>query len=208
MTATLLKNATFRGQLLAIVGANLLLCWLAYTGPDLLIGNWRSALTDWTSALPSSLGLIAIGALNGQIDHLGKARIVFLKWKDPLPASQAFSVLMATDSRIDVKRLTAKHGPFPSEPTEQNAAWYKLYRTVAGRLEVSHIHRDYLLNRDIAVLALMLLIVVPGISIFFSSKTAAILALIYSLEFLVFRRAAAVYGRRFVTTVLAIKSTA
>ena len=98
-------------------------------------------------------------------------------------------------------------GPPPLTLRGQNSLWYHLYKTVADRAEVWQVHRDYLLNRDLAVMTLLLTIVAPAISAFSSTKAGAVLVAIYAVEFLILRRAAAVYGRRFVTTVLAVKST-
>jgi len=171
-------------------------------------GDWTSIMRNWAAAVPPSLGLLAIGAIGGVIDHNGKARIVFLRWKDPLPASRAFSQLLLTDTRIDVARLRSKFGPFPEQPNGQNALWYKLYKTIADRAEVLHVHRDYLMNRDLAVLSLLSLIIAAPLALVAapSPRAAMLLTLIFAAEYLLFRQAAAVYGRRLVTTVLAVKA--
>jgi hypothetical protein len=189
------------------VAANFLICGLAHTGTGQSVESWQAILSNLAGVIPPGLGLIAVGAINAILSADWKARLVFLRWRDPLPGSRAFSELLTTDSRIDVNKLKAKHSPFPSTLADQNALWYKLYRSVSGLPEVTHVHRDFLLNRDLAVMSALLLVIGPPLSAIFGGKAALVLAAIYAGEFFIFRLAAANYGRRLVTTVLAIKST-
>jgi hypothetical protein len=205
--ASMIKGTAYKAQLAIFLAANLIICGLAHTGADLAASNWRVIFSDLAGVIPPGLGLIAVGGINAILAPDWKARVVFLRWRDPLPGSRAFSKLLLSDSRIDVKKLTAKHSPFPSAPAEQNALWYKLYRSVSGLPEVSHVHRDFLMNRDLAVMSIMLIVIGAPLSAIYATKAALVLAAIYAVEFLLFRLAAANYGRRLVTTVLAIKST-
>jgi hypothetical protein len=203
----LLKGTAYRAQLAVFLAINLVICGLTLSGVDLLAANWRAIFTDLAGAIPPGLGFVAVGAINAFLSADWKARLVFLRWHHPLPGSRAFSELLTSDGRIDVKKLTAKHSPLPTVPTEQNALWYKLYRSVSGLPEVTHVHRDFLLNRDLAVMSILLLVIVAPLSATFAIKPALVLAAVYAGEFLLFRLAASNYGRRLVTTVLAIKST-
>lgn len=208
MSAGVIKNFVYRGQLLVFVLANIAVCWIAFNGGDLLSGDWTKFAKDWAAALPPSIGLLAIGAITGSVDQMMKARIVYWRWAHPLPGSRAFSKLMYEDPRIDVARLQAKHGPFPTDPNEQNSLWYRLFKTVSGREEVTHVHRDFLINRDLATLALLSFVIAVPLAFFFATAPGApkVLALILIGEYLLFRQAAVFYGNRFVTTVLALKS--
>jgi hypothetical protein len=78
MTMATIKNVLYRAQVLTLLGTNLVVCWLAFQGADLLSGNWQQAMKDWAAAVPPGLGLLAAGAINGLIDDRGKARLVFL----------------------------------------------------------------------------------------------------------------------------------
>jgi hypothetical protein len=206
--AAVLKNLVYRGQLLGFMMVNVAVCWLVFQGTDLLAADWPTILKNLAAAAPPSVGLIAIGALTGLIDQNWKARIVFLRWSHPLPGSRAFSHYMSKDTRIDSTRLEKKHGPFPTDPGSQNAVWYRLYKTVADRAEVSQVHRDFLINRDLAALALLSFLVVVPISYFATPAAGAtkMLAIVLALEYFVFRQAATSYGARMVMTVLALKA--
>ena len=111
-----IKNAVYRAQIVPFLIANLVVCWVVNVGIDAPAADWKDVTTYAAKGLWPSVGLIAASALNGMIDDKGTARIVFLRWADPVPGAEAFSHLMATDSRIDIKKLTAKHGPSPADP--------------------------------------------------------------------------------------------
>lgn len=206
--AGVIKNVVYRSQLLTFLGLNIAVCWLTFTGRDILAGDWTTIAKDWAAALPPSLGLLAIGAISGLVSQTWKARLVFLRWSHPLPGSRAFTRHIHQDTRIDAARLEKKHGPFPAEPAAQNGLWYRLYKTVADRPEVSHVHRDFLINRDLATLSVLSFVVAVPIAWFMAPApgTTLTLAAIFAVEYLVFRQAAANYGVRMATTVLAIKS--
>src|SRR5947209_8113066 len=48
---------------------------------------------------------VGIIILSGLFGDLGKARLVFWRWRDPLPGCRVFSELLATDPRINVQVL-------------------------------------------------------------------------------------------------------
>lgn len=206
--AAALKNVVYRGQLLGFMMINVAVCWLVFQGADLMSADWPTILKNLAAAAPPSVGLIAIGALTGIVDQNWKARLVFLRWAHPLPGSRAFSYYVHRDTRINATRLEKKYGPFPSDPGQQNALWYQLYKTVSDRAEVSQVHRDFLINRDLAALALLSFIVAVPVAYYAAPAAGAakMLAMILAGEYLVFRQAAASYGARMVATVLTIKS--
>jgi len=90
------------------------------------------------------VGIALTGVLNAQLSAEAKARIVFLRWRDPLPGSEAFTKHALSDPRIDMAALKATLGPLPVAPREQNALWYKLYKTVGSEPAVSQVHRAFL----------------------------------------------------------------
>jgi hypothetical protein len=149
-----------------------------------------------------------VGVLNALFSPTAKAQIVFLRWSDPLPGSRAFSKLVKTDSRIDVKKLKAKVGTFPTAPKRQNALWYSLYKSIEDDPAVSTAHKNYLLTRDYAIFA-ALSVPILGCLAFVQFPTST-MALSYTgfliVQFVLVVRAARTHGSRFVTTVLARKS--
>lgn len=104
--------------------------------------------------IPLSGSIVSIFVV-GQIDPLVKARLIFWRWKDPLPGSEAFSRWMKLDSRIDENQVRLKHGPLPVKRERQNALWYKMYRVVADEISVSDASKQYLLYRDATVVTLV-----------------------------------------------------
>ncbi len=148
---------------------------------------------------------LATIVLNGVLGDLGKARLVFWRWKNPLPGCRAFSVTMATDPRIDAVRLRAKLGLVPTEPKEQNAAWYGLYRAHADNQTIREAHRVYLLTRDMAALAALFAV---GLSVgaFITTigwKTMTLYSGALLAQYAVVATSARNYGNRFVANVLA-----
>ena len=153
---------------------------------------------------------LATVVLNGVLGDVAKARLVFWRWKNPLPGCRAFSELMNTDPRINVAALKAKHGVFPRSPKDQNALWFQIYKKHAEALTVSEGHRVYLLTRDMASLSLIFALVLPLWA--FLSPIYRGVAFIYSValcgQYLLIATSARNYGRRFVLNVLTEESHA
>jgi len=159
-------------------------------------------------------GLIAICiplvtvVLNGLLGDMAKARIVFWRWQDPLPGCRAFSDLMDTDPRIDVKALHAKYDELPETPKEQNALWYRLYKKHAESLTVSEAHRLYLLNRDLTALSVLFVVFFSAGTILsqIGWKITGFYFFALLVQYLVLSVSAKHYGTRFVLNVLAVES--
>lgn len=153
------------------------------------------------------LPLLAI-VLNGLLSDLGKARLVFWRWRDPLPGCRAFSVIMALDPRIDGPKLRAKLGTFPIEPREQNALWFRFYKARSSEQVILESHRVYLLTRDMAALsAVCATCLIPGSWL---TGPGWRLATIYSVallaQYMVLSTSARNYGCRFVANVMVEES--
>lgn len=137
-----------------------------------------------------------------------KARIVFMKWRHPLPGAEAFTRHALSDDRIDLPSLQKEVGQFPTDPREQSALWYKLYRSMRNDPAVAQVHREFLFTRDYACIALMLVVFLGLIGL--HEITSRSVALTYwtllLVQFALVSQSARVHGRRFVTTVLALKS--
>jgi hypothetical protein len=130
-----------------------------------------------------------------------------MRWRNPLPGCEAFSRYAKGDERIDFSALERLWGPLPENPREQNALWYRLYKSVDLDPSVEQVHRSFLFTRDYACLALMLAVVLGlvGFVQIPSKRIAAVYFFVLVLQFLVAGQAARIHGKRFVTTVLAIK---
>jgi hypothetical protein len=196
------RNLPALVTVIALHAVGYVLAGLELAFKELLAG--ASEHLELALALPLA---VMIGLLNAQVGPIWKARLVFLRWRHPLPGSFAFSRLMHHDVRIDVDRLTQREGPFPEDPTGQNRVWYRLFQSVKGEPEVSQAHVSYLLYRDwtgLLVLLMPAFVALAGLQK--GGETAGAWAAIGAIEYLMVSRAARVHGERFVTTVLALVS--
>ena len=69
--------------------------------------------------LPAGLGTLICGVLVEQGSPDFKARMVFLRWTDPLPGSRAFTHIGPRDPRVDMKALSRKVKPLPVSAADQ-----------------------------------------------------------------------------------------
>lgn len=196
----------YRTQLWLVIALNVIVFHAVLRAGPIAAQGWAGIAPSGLSLAPAGLALAVTSVANGLLDPITKARLVFLRWRDPLPGGRAFSKWAATDPRVDPVRLKRRLGKaFPSGASAENRAWYKLYKEVEHDPAILHSHRDFLFTRDYTALA----------ALFFAGFTTAVTArlsdpglvigysLCLALQYLTVRRAAAVYGVRFVTTVLA-----
>lgn len=156
-------------------------------------------------ALPLSL---VVGLLNAQVGPISKARIVFLRWHNPLPGSFAFSKIMHTDPRIDISALQKLEGQLPEDPVDQNRRWYKLYQSVQNEPQIRQVQRSYLLYRDWCTIVALLFPAMTGLAFWQVDLDGALIcAAIVVVEYLLVGQAARVHGERFVASVLAVVIT-
>ncbi|HYZ26833.1 MAG TPA: hypothetical protein VE597_07980 [Geminicoccaceae bacterium] len=201
-----LKDANQR-PLLLIVVANSVTFYLAVKTDALLGGQWLVLAKNVPEVLPVGLCLVLVEVVNAQLSSDAKARIVFLRWQDPLPGSEAFTRHAIADPRINLTAIERNSGPLPTSPRQQNFLWYRLYRSVAYDPAVLQVHREYLFTRDYACLCLLMLIGLGTAGLFHmpSRSTALGYAGLLTIQFLLVRRAARNHGVGLVTTVLALK---
>ena len=160
-------------------------------------------------------GIIAVSiplltvVLSGVLDDITKARLVFWRWRHPLPGNRVFSELVSTDPRIDQRALKAAVGKLPRAPLEQNALWYRLYKKHKMVRSVWESHKIYLLTRDMSAIAAMC-------GVLFSIGLAVtgggwLISLIYTVilgvQYLLIARSARNYGDRFVLNVICEESS-
>lgn len=135
------------------------------------------------------------------LPHNVKSALVYWKPLGVLPGTEAFTKYGPADSRIDMAALKKNIGTLPTDPTEQNTKWYKLYKLVPNEPEVVEAHKLFLMYRDMAVMSLALL----GVSALSPAPWLVVGLLL--LQYLVTALSARWSGIRFVCNVLAIHST-
>ncbi|MCD6337884.1 MAG: hypothetical protein J7M29_00685, partial [Verrucomicrobia bacterium] len=158
-----------------LMAGNLIVFYAMLKGQLLLAGDWRAAIQGPGQALPAGLGLVLTGILNAQLSADTKSRIVFLRWRNPLPGCEAFTRYAHSDPRVDLIALENQYGPLPTDPRTQNTLWYKLYKTVEMEPAVVQAHRAFLFARDYTCIALMMLVMFGGAALFQISSVKVVL---------------------------------
>jgi hypothetical protein len=195
-------------RLIAVCAANLAVYAVLVKGDAIADGDWHRVLSAAADFLPASLGLVIISVLNGLMSPLAKARLVFWRWRHPLPGCRAFSEHAKKDPRINLPALRSKLGSLPKAEGEQNSTWYKMYRTIETDVAVADVHKEYLFTRDYAALAALMVPILGGLAFWQASslwRASSYLTFLVA-QYAIVRIAASNYGQRFVCTVLAIKS--
>lgn len=200
-------KSDYNVALYALMAGNLVAFYAVLKGQALFAGHWIAAVHNISQVLPAGVGLVLTGIFNAQLSADAKSRIVFMRWSNPLPGCEAFTRYACLDPRIDLSALERRHGPLPTDPRTQNALWYKLYKTVESEPAVTHAHRAFLFTRDYCCIALMMLIALGTDALIQLPLTRLVLLYIagLGLQFLLAGQAARNHGRRFVSTVLAIR---
>lgn len=137
-----------------------------------------------------------------------KAMLVYWKPLGWLPGSEAFSRYAPADERVEMVALKKNVGVLPTDPKEQNSKWFRLYKTVENQTEVAATQKDFLMYRDMAVISLPLIVLVP-IGLWLAGVGPGALwfaAALFFVQYLLAAISARHSGIRFVTNVLAIHS--
>lgn len=174
-----------------------------------------ASITHFWTQVTAKNGIIAVCiplvtiVLAGLPNDISKARLVFWRWRQPLPGTRVFSELISTDPRIDVAALKKGIGKFPRAPQEQNALWYKLYRKHKMARSVWESHKVYLLTRDMSVVAgLIAVLFSVGVVITGGSlRTTLIYSILLAAQYVLIAIAAHNYGNRFVLNVICEESS-
>lgn len=165
------------------------------------------AFSQLTAARAIVMGILPVGALllSAVVPQNIKAMLVYWKINNPLPGSEAFTRHAPADPRIDMIALRKNVGTWGTEPSEQNALWYRLYKKVGSEAAVVEAHKAFLLFRDMAIVSLLLAIVVP-IGFWLTNvehNAAKFSLLLFALQYVACALSARHSGVRFVTNVLA-----
>ena len=146
--------------------------------------------------------LLIVNVLSANV----KAMLVYWKPLGVLPGAEAFTTYGPADPRIDMIALKKNVGALPTEPKEQNSKWYKLYKVVENQTEVSSAQKDFLMYRDMAVMSLPLIVLVPLSLYFMGVGTNALwlCAGLFLVQYALTAISARHAGIRFVCNVLAV----
>jgi hypothetical protein len=202
-----LKDSTRPSLLLVLLGNIAVFYGVVKTGTIVFDGVLQLT-QDWHKLVPAGAAFVLVSVLNELLDPTSKARLVFWRWHDPLPGNRAFTKYAFSDPQVNVKALKRVFGPLPKDPHEQNAVWYRLYKSIAHDPSVLQVHRKYLFTRDYAAGSALFLITLGPIGFWAipSISTAFLYIALLAFQYLLTRRAARNNGIRLVTTVLAIKA--
>jgi len=189
------------------MAANLALFYVAVQKDTIMTGDWIELARHLGEAIPAGIGIALTGIINAQFSPEAKFRIVFMRWHNSLPGCEAFTRHAKADPRVNIASIERVCGSLPTDPQQQNALWYRLYKSVESEPAVVQIHRAFLFARDYTCLALLMTVVlgVAGLLQIPSKRIALIFVAVLLLQFLFAGQAARNNGKRFVTTVLAIK---
>lgn len=133
-----------------------------------------------------------------------KHRLIYARWNYPLPGSRVFTDLLSKDSRISCEDLAAQYGDLPAKPDEQNALWYKIYKTKQTDKVVLNSHGRWLLFRD--VLAVAIVLAIPSTVFTYwnvGGKMGTFFTILYLLLIVALWICARNTGQRFACNVLA-----
>jgi hypothetical protein len=193
-----------------VVAFNVLFFWSCVKAnairSDQLLSGW---IRDVATLLPAGLAGIVATVLNSLISADMKARIVFWRWHNALPGNRAFSQHAKSDPRVNVERLKSQLKTLPVDPGAQNAAWYKIYKTVEKDPSVNDAHKTFLFLRDYSTLSLLCLVMFGGVAgpmLIGDRNVATANAAVLICQFFIVCLSARNAGIRMVTNVLAIKS--
>jgi len=192
---------------LALLAAADVLLVLLFVAPDLLNGVTLTQMGIGRTLTTTAMPVVVLLIVN-VLPHDVKAMLVYWKPLGVLPGCEAFSKHGPRDPRIDMAALKKNVGALPTEATEQNSKWYKLYKQVSNETEVQEAHKLFLMYRDMAALTLPLVVLVP-LSLNMAGVVNSTLALavgLFVVQYLLAALSARWSGIRFVCNVMAIHS--
>jgi hypothetical protein len=143
-----------------------------------------------------------IRVINGLVSGEAKSRLVFWRWKNPLPGSRAYTVYAKDDPRFTDADVCREHGVSEAEksdPKKQNAHWYgKVFYPMQDKPAVQQANHNYLFTRDYTAISFIMLITlsVAGFFIITSISTWLFYSVGLIAQYLLVRRAARNYGSK------------
>lgn len=192
---------------LVLLAAADVLIVLLFVAPDLLNGVTLTQIGIGRVLTTTVMPVVVLLIVN-VLPHDVKSMLVYWKPLGVLPGCEAFTKYGPRDRRIDMASLRKNVGALPTESIEQNSKWYKLYKQAPNEPEVQEAHKLFLMYRDMAVLSLPLVALVPlSLNVAgASNSTLALAAGLFVVQYLLTALSARWSGIRFVCNVLAIHS--
>lgn len=181
---------------------------LSFLVPGLSTGASIEELGNWKLLITVIIPVVVLLVVN-VLPHTVKSALVYWKPLGWLPGSESFTKYAPNDPRISMNALTANVGELPTDPQEQNAKWYSLYKMVESQPEIEEAQKNFLMYRDMAVLSLPFIALAP-FTLYFSGATSTALWFasgLFAVQFLLTALSARWSGIRFVTNVLAVHSS-
>lgn len=130
--------------------------------------------------------------------------IIFWRFKNSLPGCRVFTELICKDHRIDIKELETRYGKLPTDPREQNALWYRIYKDKQNEKIILSSHGKWLLFRECAIIALIFMLLLSPVSFFITvDKSSAIYLVSLIAQYFILRQATVNAAERFACNVLA-----
>jgi len=192
---------------LVLLAATDVLFVLLMVAPDLLNEVTLTQIGIGRILITMVMPVVVLLIMN-VLPHDVKSMLVYWRPLGVLPGCEAFTKYGPRDPRIDMAALKRNVGALPTDSTEQNSKWYRLYRQVSTEPEVQDAHKLFLMYRDMAALSLPLVALVP-LSLNVAGVSNSLLALaagLFVVQYLLTALSARWSGVRFVCNVLAIHS--
>lgn len=193
--------------LIMLITADLIVI-LLFLVPEFSTGASISELGNWKLLITVIVPIVILLVVN-VLPHTVKSAFVYWKPLNWLPGTESFSKYAPNDPRISMRALTNHVGELPTEPKEQNAKWYALYKMVENEPEIEEAQKHFLMYRDMAVLSLPFIALAPLWLYFAGAAKAALWSAcaLFVIQYLLTALSARWSGIRFVTNVLAIHSS-
>lgn len=169
--------------------------------------DWEISMDSLRYFIFGPLAIAATAIINGMIGPETKAKIVFLRWKNPLPETRVFSKLIAYDRRIDMKRIDLEiKGASGFSAEMQNVAWFDYYLHSQTNPLVVSSERNYVYYRDYACMMMILVLTASSACLYFRDHINLILIciLVLTAQYVFAALVAARSGNEFATTVIAV----
>jgi uncharacterized membrane protein len=197
--------------LAAYLGAHGVVLALAILGWPSSIERIKSiGAAEWGKAGVMVLITLVVTFVNRMGKDKLKLALVFWRIENALPGSSAFSEYAHKDPRVDIGGLKkAIGGEFPTDPGDQNRAWYRLYQQVRDSPSIQDAHKEYLLFRDIVWLTLPAAILCQGFLLYFRQFRLGVFHLLSCGAIYLLMRLAAIWSAQsLVRSVLAVSGAA
>ena len=175
--------------------------------------DWEISFDNLRYFIYGPFAIAVTAIINGMIGSETKAKIVFLRWKNPLPETRVFSELIANDKRIDKKRIDLEiKGVSSFSAEEQNILWFEYYSQSQTNPLVVSSERNYVYYRDYACMLILFALAaffalaasITGFYFRDSLNLICICLFAIAAQYVFVAPVAARSGKEFVTTVIAV----